>query len=503
MGVTFPLAAKIYLNIKNLGTGIGRIYAINTLGGIFGSFAAVFLFIPFLGMQTSIIAISIINLSIGVTLIHRAPDTGAGQKYGLIAGALIIIAPLCFVAPLNGNIYSVTNRNYPGQSVYYKEGLNNTIEIFERQNKTLDLFIDGELNASTSRTGMLVHKLLAQLPIMLHPNPRSFFQVGLGSGMTSGAALPFKNIETINCAEISKDIVDAALKFSEWNHDILQSPRFHLALEDGRIALLTDTRKYDIMVTGIIHPKYNPGNAGLYSKDYYELCKSRLADDGIMCQWIPLNALRDSEFKMIIATFQRVFPHTTLWFEELFGANGNYNAILIGTNQRLQCNYDRIAALFQNPSIADEFRNEGIENPMALLNRFIAGESDLAKYSGSQPEISDNRPRLEFGTVEIKDFSGILSDLAKLKSPILPYLESRNDSLDSEFVRFNNASKLCIAADVARWRNQLSEVWPAIPRPLKLCRRTGQFKPKLPDLLRLNPIITGLCKMNPVPRSEI
>jgi spermidine synthase len=468
MGITFPLAAKIYLNIKDLGKGIGRIYAINTLGGIFGSFAAVFILIPLLGLQSSIIAVAIINLLIGVILIFRAPDIGAGPKSMFISGAILAMAILGIILPSNTNIYSLTNRDYRGQSLYYKEGLNNTIEIFQRQDKILDLFIDGELNASTSKTGMLVHKLLTQLPIMLHPNPRSVFQVGLGSGMTSGAALPFKTIETINCAEISKDIVDAASKFSEWNHNIIQSPRFNLQLEDGRIALLTDKRKYDIMVTGIIHPKYNPGNAGLYSKDYYELCKSRLSEDGIMCQWIPLNALRDSEFKMIIATFQQVFPHTSLWFEELFGANGNNNAILIGTNQQLRCNYDRIAALFQNPSIAEEFRSEGIENPAALLNRFIACDGDLAEYSGSQPEISDNRPRLEFGTVEIKDFSSILSDLAKLKSPILPFLENRNDSIDSQIVRFNKATRLCIAADAARWRNQASEVMAGYTEAAKL-----------------------------------
>ncbi len=236
-----------------------------------------------------------------------------------------------------------------------------------------------------------------------------------------------------------------------------------MEIEDGRIALLTDPQKYDVMVTGIIHPKYNPGNAGLYSKDYYELCKSRLNDDGIMCQWIPLNALRESEFKMIIATFQNVFPNTSLWFEELFGGNGNYNAVLVGSRMPLKIDYGRIQQSLENPALASDLHEVGIDGINDLLNRFIISDSDLVSYGGQQPLISDNRPRLEFGTVEIKDFTKILGTLSQLKKVPWPYLtdlplsQDRQAALKDSLTRLDKMAMACIQGDIYHWQNRTKD----------------------------------------------
>ncbi len=461
MGMTFPLAGKIYISIRKLGQQLGNIYAINTLGGIVGSFAAAFLFIPLVGLQTSISVIAVTNFLIGAILIGFAPGSGGTRKSAVIGLGLVILLLAIVVSPAK-RAYSVLNRVKQAQyeTIYYHEGLNNTIEITKRTDSALDLFIDGELNATTSKSGMLVHRLLAQLPLLLHPDPKSIFLVGLGSGMTAGAALQFENLSTIKCAEISNDIVRAANSFGEWNHNILASPRLKLQIEDGRIALLTDPRKYDVMVTGIIHPKYNPGNAGLYSKDYYELCKSRLNDDGIMCQWIPLNALRESEFKMIIATFQDVFPNTSLWFEELFGGNGNYNAVLVGSRLPLKIDYGRIQKRLEDPALVSDLLEVGIDGINDLLNRFIISGSDLMSYCGQQPLISDNRPRLEFGTVDIRDFTKILGTLNNLKKIPWPYLVDLPGSQDQQaairdsLTRLDKMARACIQGDIYLWQNR-------------------------------------------------
>ena len=157
---------------------------------------------------------------IGVVLIYSATyysldplDHGLyfKQLIWLMTGiALVLLLAAIIVAPTK-RTYSITNRmkQTQYQPIYYKEGLNNTIEITKHSDAALDLFIDGELNATTSKSGMLVHRLLTQLPLLLHPNPKSIFLVGLGSGMTAGAVLPFENVSTIKCAEISGDIVRA------------------------------------------------------------------------------------------------------------------------------------------------------------------------------------------------------------------------------------------------------------------------------------------------------
>lgn len=455
MGIAFPLASRIFINIKSVGRELGKVYFINTTGGIMGSFAAVFILIPYMGIQISTISIAVINILLGILLLFNSPEKFKFGKRLMAIAALGLFIIMSFVFYSSG-VFSATKRVDWGKSIYYREGLNNTIEILERSDGSRDLFIDGELNASTSPSGKLVHMLLAQLPILLHKNPDDILVVGLGSGMTSGAALRFDGCR-VTCAEISSDIIDAARRFSEWNKPLFESKNVNFIVDDGRITLLTDPRKYDIIITGIIHPKYNPGNASLYSSDYYKLCKSRLDDNGIMCQWLPLNALRESEFKMIIGTFMSVFRHTSLWFEELYGGPGNYNAILIGTNSVQQYNYGEIkkAAFGSIPSFLS-YEDYDIPDTEHLLDRFIAVDEDLSKYAGSQPLITDNNPRLEFGTVEVKDFSKILGDLGHVKKNIWPYLADLPDSnfereqIQLRLEKLNELSKACIIGDAYR-----------------------------------------------------
>jgi tetratricopeptide (TPR) repeat protein len=197
---------------------------------------------------------------------------------------------------------------------------------------------------------------------------------------------------------------------------------------------------------------------------------------------------------MIIATFQKVFPHTSLWFEELFGGDGNYNAILIGSENTLRIDYGRIDSLFETPRIAAEFSEEGIDSPDELLNRFINLDDNLADFSGVQPEISDNHPRLEFGTVEIKDFANILSNLSQRKATVLKYLDNiptlDTAVLSTKLENLDKATKLCITADAARWRGNASDVISGYQEAARLEPNNQAIQTELAKLTRVVPAKT-------------
>ena len=160
-----------------------------------------------------------------------------------------------------------------GRSIYYREGIATTVEILENAAGDRHLILDGCVNASTSAIGVgtRIHALMSQLPLLMHPDPHSILLVALGSGMTSGGTLCFENLDTIECAEISEDVVEASSYFTKWNHGIVDSSRFTLHIEDGRNFVLTTPHTYDVISTGIIHPKYNSGNAGSVSYTHLTL----------------------------------------------------------------------------------------------------------------------------------------------------------------------------------------------------------------------------------------
>lgn len=479
MGAIFPLVSKIYTrSINQIGRSIGNIYSINTTGAILGSAVAGFVLIPLIGIQKSILLLATVNIVVGIILIACSPEMTFKRKCTLLVPIVLFTTILTSIVPVSGKIFSSIKRpTMPrGNSIYYKEGVTHIVEILESKDGTRHLILDGGINASTASTGvgMRVHMLMAQLPLLLHQNPRSILLIALGSGMTAGATLAFGSLETIDCPEISPDVVKAANYFSKWNHNILNSPRFNLYIEDGRNFVLTTARRYDIITTGIIHPKHSAGNASLYSRQYYEICKSKLNKGGIICQWVPLNGLKVSEFKLILKTFQEVFPHSTLWFAQTFGSWGNSNTLLIGTDDELRIDYNKLEKDLREDEIASDLKSEGIHNVFELLDCFAMSEKGLAEYVSDQIEITtDDRPLLEFGSVEMH-YAEILADLASKREPILPHLinvgRSSEDSVHiyDKLQNYFEVSNKCIQGDIAALRKRYGKALAEYSAALKL-----------------------------------
>ena len=75
IGIGFPLASELTIHhVSALGHRLGRLYALNTLGGTLGSLTAGFLLLPHLGTQASLTVIVALNLSLFfVTVASQSP----------------------------------------------------------------------------------------------------------------------------------------------------------------------------------------------------------------------------------------------------------------------------------------------------------------------------------------------------------------------------------------------------------------------------------------------
>jgi len=460
MGAVFPIVGRLYTRtLKMIGRSIGDIYSINTVGAIFGSFVAGFIIVPLIGIQAGILLLSILQIIIGMILIASSRETTKIFRYSVIIFTILILVFSASIIPISGRIYSVAGRPAipPGNTIFYDEGITHIVEVLEDTQGTRHLILDGGVNASTASlgVGLRIHRMMSQLPLLLHENPRSILLIALGSGMTSGATLAFENLQKIDCAEISPDVVSTAGYFAEWNHNIVNSPRFNLKVEDGRNFMLITPDTYDVITAGIIHPKHSAGNAGLYSRDYYEICRAKLNDGGIVCQWAPLNGLTLDEFKIITQTFMSVFPRSSLWFAQSYGSWGNSNALLIGSVDSLIMDVNTLSSYFKKQPIYDDLKEEGIEDIYEFLDCFVAGEKTLREFVGEDTrQTTDDLPILEFGPVEMH-YREILTLLSGIREPILPYLTGIADIPDIDSAGFVkklnerfNISNYCIQGDI-------------------------------------------------------
>jgi len=97
------------------------------------------------------------------------------------------------------------------------------------------------------------------------------------------------------------------------NGGLVTEPRARLHLEDGRNFLLLDRGgPYDLISIEITSVWF-AGATNLYSREFYELAKSRLRPGGAFQQWIQFHHITPRELAVEIATLRAVFPYVSLW----------------------------------------------------------------------------------------------------------------------------------------------------------------------------------------------
>jgi len=427
MGGSFPLVARIYTqNINRLGRSIGNIYSINTLGAIAGSFIAGFVLIPLIGIQKSIILIASINAIIGGLLIFFSPMPQR-FRWGVVAVTLAILVMGNIAIPSGAPIVlksAIFKFQHPGgRLIEYNEDIDASATAMEDADGVRRLYVDGHQAAEDSRWDSPSHRVIAHLPLLLHKRPKRALVVGFGMGVTTHS-ITQHGVE-VDAIEISRGVIKANKYFTHANGNVLENPLVHLHEDDGRNFILTTSNRYDMISTGIIHPLVSSGSSSIYSKDFYELCRSILTEDGIMCQWVPLHRLPEKYYKMIIRTFIEVFPHTTLWYKYTPDF-----VILIGTPEKLRINYKDFIARSQIPSIAEGLKYDDLDG-VSLLDSFMMSEETVKKYVGVGPSHTDDKPRLEFfGTIPPDTTYKNIRGMKSHRESVIPFLTNIGSTIE-------------------------------------------------------------------------
>ena len=103
-----------------------------------------------------------------------------------------------------------------------KEGLNASIAVSQTPDGVRSFHVSGKTEASSSPGDMQLQRMLADLPALAHPRPRSILVVGFGAGITSGAFTLIPGVERIVICEIEPSIPQIIPQyFAKENYDLL------------------------------------------------------------------------------------------------------------------------------------------------------------------------------------------------------------------------------------------------------------------------------------------
>jgi spermidine synthase len=388
---------------------VGRSYAVNTVGAIAGAFVSGFILIPKLNTRITILfAAALCIMVAGVAYQPKAAGRDRDLQRALAAGLTVVTIIVMFaVAPRmnlgdlsigafdslvrvlaksrGGTDGGVTEHRGPEihELLMYNEGPTSTVSVRKDWDIT-SMAINGRTNAS-DRDDMPTQVMLGQAPLLLAPHLRNALVVGYATGVTAGSILQ-SPIESVECVELEPATVNGSRFFEHVNNHPLNDPRLHLIIDDARTYLRVTPTRYDMIVSEPSHP-WVPGVANLFTREFFQLGRDRLADDGIFVQWLQIYQLSTDSLRSVLGTFHETFPYVQVFRVE--GALKGKDLLVVGS--RIPLTLDRIKERISDPRIAAELARVNIKSEADVRAWYLCDEKQLGPaVAGAVINTDDN-----------------------------------------------------------------------------------------------------------------
>jgi spermidine synthase len=376
----------------------------NTLGCILGAVLTGLVIIPRAGFLPALLGVMAGYLTAGIGLVLGSNKSGSrATRFAFAALAVVFLGVFAFNAPrfwdhavLSSGVYKYAVGEAlhgdaagirVGKILYYREGVSSTVAVIETKDDRV-LSIDGKADA-TARGDQSTQMLLAALPLSLSKRAESALVVGFASGTTSGVASLFEGIR-VTSVEIEPAVYEASRFFGEVNHGPLAGP--HLLLTgDGRHFLKRTPGRFDVITSEPSNP-WMSGVAPLFTREFFVLAKARLAEGGVMCQWLPIYGMSFELVASVMKTFASVFPHAML-FESQEGSD----VLLVGSESPLLLDAARIEERWSSQKLRADLRSIGILSGLDLVARFRMGQKGIARLAEGAVMNTDDNGYLEYG----------------------------------------------------------------------------------------------------------
>ncbi len=400
LGFTFPQLLALNPSREPQPSRVAAIYAVNTVAGVAGSLAAGFLLLPTLGLHATLLCAAALLLVAAIAA-HLATAQTRVARFSALAIPIAVIAIIVAggdwsrlllasgaykyarYLPRDGDVEAMLTA---GTLLYYRDGASATVAVRELAG-IRTLAIDGKVDAS-SGGDMTTQKVLAHLPLLLHPDPKRVLIVGLGSGVTAGAALTHA-VDTVDVVEISPEVVDASTHFERENRGALDDPRTSLIVGDGRSHLLLSGASYDVIVSEPSNP-WMAGVAALFTQEFFAAARAHLAPGGVLCQWAHTYDISTDDLRSIAATFASVFPEGTMWLV------GEGDLLLVGSDAPLEPRIGQLAEHWRRPGVAADLAQARVLGPFGLISTYAGGPSQLAAFAAGAAIQRDDAMALEY-----------------------------------------------------------------------------------------------------------
>ncbi len=381
IGMTFPFVQRaVQQDLASVGARVGWVQLANILGNAAGSIATGLLTFHLFGTMGTLLLLAILSLALLGFWIVRAQASRPATL--ALAGVTALIA---VAVPSNQAFWSRMH-GLP-DNTEFAWGEDRSGIAFWRERGEGAFRAPGRFFIMGHGQGFVpfldTHILLGMLGPMIHPDPQRVLTIGVGSGGTPYGATVNPATREIRSIELIKPVLDALEEIARERPDsgvaaLIADRRVTLEYGDGRRALTRGNGLYDVIEADAIRPQSSHSGL-LYSAEFLEQVRGRLAPGGLYVQWAPT--------WRVVDTFAAAFPHAVL----LRPVN-----VMIGSDRPIPLDQAALLAALRRPEII-AFARRG--NPEAAdLTKLVEGEITVwtPQTPRVEPPLTDMFPRDEF-----------------------------------------------------------------------------------------------------------
>lgn len=370
--------------------GVGRAYALNTLGSalaplVFGMWA-----IDALGYRDALFSVVYAYLLLfgAFTWFRRfKPLWQVGAILGVVAATALAPASLVLVEPEREWTRIEERQTLMGlvlvsEHESSQRSARNRGQTLRRLQVGDHFFMGGARAFGEQRMG--------HLPLLLQSDTKAALFLGVGTGSTLGAVAAH-DVEHVDAVELVPAVLDMLHHFTAINHGVHEDARVHLHAADARRFVAASRREWDLVVADLFHPARD-GAGGLYARKHFETVRGRLSPGGSFAQWLPLHQLDERTLATIMRTFADVFP-------EVHALLGIYNVqtpglVLVGRVPRdpedmLSIHLETVERAMDHPTLRELF-----DGPRDVVGAYLLDRDALVQFAGDGPLNTDLFPRV-------------------------------------------------------------------------------------------------------------
>jgi spermidine synthase len=357
----------------------GRCYGLNILGGILGPLVAGYLLLPFLDVRVAqIVLAGPILIMAAVSLLSGTPGAARRVAVGVPAAALLVIGAAFSHSYEEGAVRGgprEVHRDHVATVVAYGEGMDR------------GLLVNGTGIAKLTP----ITKVMAHLTLAEHGAAQSAVAICFGMGTTLRSMRSW-GIEAVG-VDLAQSVIDTFGFFHADAAAVAADPRITLIADDGRRFLQRAGRSYDVIAVDPPPPPEAAGSSLLYSTEFYEAVKGRLAPGGLMHQWLQTG--NQPILRATLRSLVEAFPHVEIyWSVENWGVHvlASMRPIRVLTPAELLARMPEAA----RADLMEWFPGRTIEEvTTAILARRVSVGDILTDRAG-MPRITDDRPYNEY-----------------------------------------------------------------------------------------------------------